>query len=295
MDGERLPARSPSLSILCASVPLWFSSRGVIFATAVILLLLAAPVSQGASAPLTMAQADAEPVRISMAEAFFIQRDPRTGGVAWIGSLIIWFLLLLSIASLGLIGAMASLNRRERILPQKLSSDVGKMLSRQDEHGALLRVKRDESYFALIMRAALLESAHGHDAMVRALERSSEEHTTARLRRVETLNIIGAVSPMIGLFGTVYGMILAFQEIVAAGGSPEPVGLAAGIGTALTTTFWGLVVAIPALAGYAFVRNMIDGLTAEASLVAEDLVNHFRPSPGIATEAQRHGEGEGMS
>jgi biopolymer transport protein ExbB len=84
---------------------------------------------------------------------------------------------------------------------------------------------------------------------------------------------------MIGLFGTVYGMILAFGAIVAAGGSADPVALAGGIGTALTTTFWGLVVAIPALSGYAIIRNKIDELTVEATIAAEEILNNFRPRP----------------
>ncbi len=101
--------------------------------------------------------------------------------------------------------------------------------------------------------------------------------TTIRLRRIEYLNVLGQVSPMIGLFGTVYGMILAFQAIVAAGGNADPVLLAGGISTALTTTFWGLVVAIPALTGYGIIRNKIDELTTEATMAAEELVNQFRP------------------
>jgi biopolymer transport protein ExbB len=93
---------------------------------------------------------------------------------------------------------------------------------------------------------------------------------------------------MIGLFGTVYGMILAFHAIVQTGGNADPILLAGGISTALTTTFWGLVVAIPALAGYAVLRNRIDAYTTEATLVAEELLNHFRPKPrprGAAAKA----------
>ena len=87
---------------------------------------------------------------------------------------------------------------------------------------------------------------------------------------------------MIGLFGTVYGMILAFQAIVVTGGDADPIMLAGGISTALTTTFWGLVVAIPALAGYAIIRNRIDQFTTEATSRAEELLSHFRPRPGRA-------------
>ena len=73
----------------------------------------------------------------------------------------------------------------------------------------------------------------------------------------------------------------AIGAIVASGGAADPVMLAGGIGTALTTTFWGLVVAIPALAGYALLRNRIDELTVEAALEAEDLVSQFRPGDSV--------------
>jgi len=123
-----------------------------------------------------------------------------------------------------------------------------------------------------------------------AAERELREHIGESTDGIEPLNIIGNVAPMIGLFGTVYGMILAFREIVVAGGSPDPVELAAGIGTALTTTFWGLVVAIPALAGYALLRTRLDGLTAEAARSAEELVGRLRDqtlgaegAPGAST------------
>ena len=89
--------------------------------------------------------------------------------------------------------------------------------------------------------------------------------------------MLGQVSPMIGLFGTVYGMILAFQAIVATGGTADPGLLAGGISTALTTTFWGLAVAIPTLAAYGIIRNQVDELTTEATLTARELLNHFRP------------------
>ena len=103
--------------------------------------------------------------------------------------------------------------------------------------------------------------------MVMAMEDSADEETAKRLRKVDFLNVVGQLAPMAGLFGTVYGMILAFQSIVSAGGNADPVLLAGGIGTALVTTFWGLVVAIPALMGYAVIRNRI--LNASEEVIAE--------------------------
>ncbi len=227
--------------------------------------------------PIASAQdAAAGGANVSLLQAFFIQRNPRSGEIEILGSLIVWLLLAMSVASIALIGVFLRENRREAVIPPHLVKEV-RALAKGGNKEAVLRFSSEEnSYLAKVLRSTLAESEFGRAAMLRALERSSEEYTAERLRRVETLNIFGSVAPMIGLFGTVYGMILAFSEIVASGGSPDPVGLAAGIGTALTTTFWGLVVAIPALSGYAFIRNGVDALTSEASLLVDDLVNHMR-------------------
>lgn len=217
----------------------------------------------------------------SFASAFFISKKMRPGTdakeVEILGSLIIWFLLLLSMGSIGLIGYMALTNQRKSIIPVGVVEEARRLLSEGLYREAFDLTRRERSFFSQVLAAALREASHGFSAMVRALEQTSDELTTERLRRIEYLNVLGQVSPMIGLFGTVYGMILAFQAIVVAGGNADPVLLAGGIGTALTTTFWGLVVAIPALTGYAIVRNRIDAITAEATLIAEEMVNQFRP------------------
>lgn len=217
----------------------------------------------------------------SFAGAFFVSRktDPATGekSIEILGSLIIWFLLLLSFLSVGLIGHAALSNQRKSILPDGMVEEAHGMLQSGKHRELMDLLGNDQSFFSRILHAGLSDAPHGYSSVIRSLEQTSDELTTDRLRQVEYLNVLGQVSPMIGLFGTVYGMILAFHAIVVAGGSANPVLLATGIGTALTTTFWGLVVAIPALAGYAIVRNKIDSLTTEATLVAEELLNQFRP------------------
>ncbi len=218
----------------------------------------------------------------SFADQFFISRKTNPGGektVELLGSVISWFLLLLSVLSIGLIGNLALANQRKSILPQTLVDEVSRLLSAGDYRRVLDLTEREPSFFGQVLRAALGEASHGFGAVLRSLEQTSDDLATQRLRRIEYLNVLGQVSPMIGLFGTVYGMILAFQSIVVAGGNADPVLLAGGISTALTTTFWGLVVAIPALSGYGIIRNKIDELTTEATLTAQELVNQFRPKP----------------
>ncbi len=226
----------------------------------------------------------------SFADMFFIARktNPVTNekSVEILGSFIIWFLLLLSMLSIGLIGHMAMTNQRKSIVPEGVVAEAKRLLSAGKYREAMEMTSGDESYFSQVLHAALGEANHGFNAVIRSLEQTSDELTTIRLRRIEYLNVLGQVSPMIGLFGTVYGMIMAFQAIVAAGGNADPVLLAGGISTALTTTFWGLVVAIPALSGYAIIRNKIDELTTEGTLTAEELLNQFRPKPTKHVKAE---------
>ncbi len=98
------------------------------------------------------------------------------------------------------------------------------------------------------------------------------EHRTAYLATVGTLG------PLIGLFGTVYGMIIAFRAM-SAEGQPEASLLAGGISTALFATLMGIGVAIPAITFYAIFRNRIARISLEVELAAESLLEQF--SPGI--------------
>ncbi len=111
------------------------------------------------------------------------------------------------------------------------------------------------------------------------MEEAGEERTSKMLRNIEWLNLIGNIGPMLGLMGTVWGMILAFQAIVSKGGTPDPADLAGSISLALVTTLLGLVVAVPALSGYAVLRNRIDATCSEALIVSQDLISTFRPTP----------------
>ena len=226
----------------------------------------------------------------SFAEAFFISHTTDASGnrgIEWLGSLVIWTLMATSIASIGLIGQLAFAFKVERLVPPAVVARVHDYLgnNRFREALSMLSEPGSESDFSTMLRGALERAPGGHVAMEAGLEIAATEVMAKRVRRVEILNVIGQVSPMLGLFGTVYGMILAFQSIVTSGGNADPVLLAGGIGTALVTTFWGLVVAIPALAGYAVLRGRLDATLAEALSEAETLVEKFRPKQSSRDKA----------
>lgn len=218
-------------------------------------------------------------VRVGMLEAFFVQRHPISRQIEWIGSFIIWALLILSGFCVAFLVTRLQENRRRDILAPEIEKRARERAASGLPGEIAGMTANERTFFESVLRSAVEQRPHGHGAMIRAAETASESLTYRRLRAIEPLNVVGNVAPMIGLFGTVYGMILAFRQIVLGGGTPDPVALANGIGTALVTTFWGLIVAIPALSGYALLRNKIDGLTSEATRSVEEIIGLLR-GPG---------------
>jgi len=87
--------------------------------------------------------------------------------------------------------------------------------------------------------------------------------------------LIGTVSPMVGLLGTVQGMIASFSVIANSPTAPKPSELAKGISTALFTTLVGLFIAIPAIAAYNILRNRLQRLVLEVGILSESLMSRF--------------------
>jgi biopolymer transport protein ExbB len=110
--------------------------------------------------------------------------------------------------------------------------------------------------------------------------------------RTTYLSTVGTLGPMIGLVGTVYGMILSFRVMATAGATPQASQLAAGISTALFATLEGIALAVPAIALYAHFRNRISRLSLEVEIAAEAFLEQFAPGlrsphPLIGTAGQQ--------
>ena len=105
-----------------------------------------------------------------------------------------------------------------------------------------------------------------------AVEEAGEDQTGKLYRRTEVLHVIAAIAPMLGLTGTVLGMIEAFTTIASLEGMARPQELAGGIGQALITTLLGLVVAIPTMVAFSYFRNKIDSIVSEAGKRIERLM-----------------------
>jgi biopolymer transport protein ExbB len=123
----------------------------------------------------------------------------------------------------------------------------------------------------------------------RAMEMSNEEATMEMEHRTTYLATVGTLGPLIGLVGTVYGMIIAFRVIATEGSSAQAIHLAAGISTALYSTLEGIAISIPAIFFYAMFRNRIARLSLEVGMTAEPLLEQFAPGVRVAAPSPNSG------
>ena len=203
-----------------------------------------------------------------------------------IGAIDIILIALGSIAGIALIIEHCLTIRRDVMLPELTVAQIKTMFDERRFREALEFCENDPSYVASVVHAGLIEAANGYMAMEKAMSDAAEERAARLFRKIEYLNLLGNVSPMLGLFGTVYGMMEAFSTIASKGGTANPADLAHGIMVALFSTFLGLFAAIPALVGYAIFKNRIDQLSIEATLVAEELLANFKPNRAAQQKQQ---------
>jgi biopolymer transport protein ExbB len=132
-------------------------------------------------------------------------------------------------------------------------------------------VDRDGSMLARILSAAFGSPA-SKSSMREAAEMAASEQVSTWFRKIEPLNVIGNLGPLVGLAGTVWGMILAFTTLGQAGGQAGPADLSLGISKALFHTLLGLCLAIPCLMVFGFYRSLVDRHCTRAMVIASEIV-----------------------
>lgn len=131
----------------------------------------------------------------------------------------------------------------------------------------------DETIVGAAVQSAWRVRAKGHNAMRDAAEIAASNACSRWTRPLDMLRIIGELGPLIGLAGTVWGMILAFVRLGQAGGSAGPTDLSLGISKALFHTLLGLVLAVPCLLVYGFYRSIVEKHCNQAMGDAGELVD----------------------
>ncbi len=162
--------------------------------------------------------------------------------------------------------------RRENIAPQHLLAQVWVWIKNNQMDGGKLKELKENSHLGAILAAGLVNSKHGRDMMKEAIEQQAAQSIHEMERFLNALGTIAAVTPLMGLLGTVIGMISVFSEIMAQGTGNAGV-LAGGISEALVTTAAGLIVAIPALICFRIFQRRIDEIVVFMEQEAVKLVD----------------------
>jgi biopolymer transport protein ExbB len=194
-----------------------------------------------------------------------------------------YIIIGLSVIALGLVIMHLVQIRRAALFPPEQVEDLNTLLASGDINGALeycLNPDHD-SYLIRILSSGLTrfqKSAFGAFEIKNAIEEAGDDQTSRLYRSTDALGVIGAIAPLLGLLGTVLGMVGAFEVIGTAAGANHEA-LAGNISLALVTTLMGLTLAIPCIALHTFFRNRIDTFASEAALEIERLVLHLEAVP----------------
>ena len=198
-------------------------------------------------------------------------------GGGGIGFIFVLPIQLMSIASVAAVIEHFVTVQRDKLVPPEIVVELETLLDEEQYEEAINLCEATKNYITNIVGAAIARVGEGYDAMISAAESATDEQNLKLQHKISWLGLFGNVGPLMGLFGTVVGMVMAFTQIAQSSGSPSPQELAAGIFTALVTTVWGLLVAIPSTAFFFIFRVKVQRLSFELSGVAMEIVERFRP------------------
>jgi len=190
-----------------------------------------------------------------------------------------WFFgpvfLLLSFVMIALVIMNVLQVRRDVILPAAFIDAFEQRIAAKDYQGAYETAKGDGSFIGQVLAAGLSKLNRGYNEAIEGMQEVGEDENMGLEHRLSYLSLIGAIAPMIGLMGTVYGMIQSFEKIAKSDTAPPPKELADGISTALFTTLEGLMIAIPAMVAYSLLRNRASRFVLEVGIISEGLMSRF--------------------
>lgn len=199
--------------------------------------------------------------------------------LSWMVDALGWFWLLVFAALSFVMVALIMMNllqvRRDVLLPNDFVEEFEQKLNGKDFQGAYEIARNDDSFVARVLASGMGRLSRGYPEAVEGMQEAGEDENMALEHRLSYLALIGTVAPMLGLMGTVQGMINSFEKISASAVSPKPSELAEGISTALFTTLIGLGIAVPAMVFYSILKNRIQRLVLEIGMVSEGLMSRF--------------------
>jgi biopolymer transport protein ExbB len=217
-----------------------------------------------ASAPAILAQEEAAPESQSLGDTL-----AASGKIGL-------FIVVLSVVALAVIIENFVSLKRDKLAPPELIDEVQALFDEEQYQEAMELCENEQSMFTRVCSAGIAKIGHPFASIEKSLEEMGDEESVKLHQKIGWLSLIANVSPMMGLLGTVGGMVTAFNAIASSGGQASPAELAGGISAALLTTMFGLIVAIPTTAAFAYLRNRLIKSVIEVGAITEDLFDRFR-------------------
>jgi biopolymer transport protein ExbB len=220
------------------------------------------------------------------APAFGLQEEAESssGGSVSIGGVIVnagpigWMIIVLSIVALALIIENFVSMKRDKLAPPDLVDEIHSLFDEEQFQEAIELCETEQNFFTRVTAAGITKIGHNFEVIEKSIEEMGDEEAVKLHQKIGWLSLIANVAPMMGLLGTVAGMVGAFSTIEETSGQADPGQLAGDISVALLTTLFGLIVAIPTTAAFAYMRNNLIKSVIEVGAIVEDMFERFRPA-----------------
>jgi biopolymer transport protein ExbB len=193
-----------------------------------------------------------------------------------LGTMYAIIFLVMSIVLVALVVRALLAVQKNNFVPDDLIQGVDASLGEKNAQAAVELVRADESFLGQVMAAGLGKLQSGKDSALEAMQIVGESETMKTEHLLSYLALIGNIAPMVGLLGTVQGMVVSFSKIASSTTTIKPSELAGGIEQALYTTLFGLFLAIPAITIYNILRNRVQRFILTAGTQSEEMLDKFQ-------------------
>ncbi len=184
-------------------------------------------------------------------------------------------ILLLSVYFVSTVGRLFWEMRVEVAAPPEMVGQCEALLEQRDFKSIYNLVREHDSFFARLLTTGITELPNGLAEAREAMERVGEAITAEMEKKISMLAVLGTLGPMIGLLGTLKGMISSFNAIARSGVQLDAVRVATGISEALLLTFEGVALAVPAIYFFALFRNRVVFIATSVMLTGDQFLRHF--------------------
>jgi biopolymer transport protein ExbB len=195
-----------------------------------------------------------------------------------------FLIMLVSFVMVALIMMDVLQLRRQNYLPTAFIEQFEQKLNAKDYAGAYESAKGEDALIGRVLAAGMVRLNRGYEEVQAGMQEVNDDEAMALSHKLSYLALVGSIAPMLGLLGTVQGMVSSFQVIATSTTAPKPYELADGIATALFTTLEGLIVAIPAIIAYAIFKNWAERYIRDVESVSSEFMGRLSSAAKAAVK-----------